>query len=684
MYEEFYGLKEKPFNMTPDPEYLFLTERHKEALAHLIYGIEQRRGFIVVTGEVGTGKTTLCRALLSQFGEDTRIALVLNPMMSEEELLSTILNEFYIHIEGRSKKELLDQLDSFLIEQHSQGRNVVLVIDEAQNLPDETLEQIRIISNLETEKVKLIQIVLLGQPELNDKLSSDHLRQLEQRISVRYHLTPLTAEETEQYVLHRIEIAGGDRSIEFQTKALRLIHNYSQGIPRKINVLCDRVLLVGYSLGESEITEAIVRQAYQELRTENRRRKGAVHPRVAGDNVTVKTERRWMAYLFQMFIVVAFLYLIGSNLWLLNLLRATDEGGGTKPKIFVKAAEEEPSARGDENDESGEVQTDSADPDDVGAEQEQITSAPFDDIPYSQPDPANLVDDGSMEDQADAVVFTDDELIVEQNTIAPVPATFTPTIVPATPTFTPTVVPPTNTPTNVPPTPTFTHTETPVPEVSWGAFDENEILRTQDEALIPQAAWGTLTGLMGFDKAAVEEAFAQGEEGQEIVSSADGYASVELVLDATRVSAINLPCLFWITEEEPVVLMGIEEENLLLGDPVNGLETSTWSELAPGRTFSLSYLIPEDWILKSNFLRGVEASMDIFYMQQDLKEMGLFTVKSNGVYGPRTEASIMKFQKMAGLAVDGIVGNETYIALKSWSAEEIPHLTEIPKTESEQ
>ena len=192
MYEKFYGLKEKPFNMTPDPEFLFFTEKHAEAFEHLRYGIRERRGFIEITGEVGAGKTTLCRALLGEFDEDTKIALILNPFLSDIELLRTINEEFYIDATGASKKDLLDTLNDFLIEQHSRGCNVVLVIDEAQNLPIETLEQIRIISNLETVKAKLIQIVLVGQPELREKLGRRELRQLSQRITVRYHINAMS------------------------------------------------------------------------------------------------------------------------------------------------------------------------------------------------------------------------------------------------------------------------------------------------------------------------------------------------------------------------------------------------------------------------------------------------------------------------------------------------------------
>jgi len=265
MYERFYKLREKPFNMTPDPEFLFFTEKHREAFAHLVYGIRERRGFIEVTGEVGAGKTTICRALLNEFDADTKIALILNPFLSDLELLRAINEELYIDASGATKKELLDTLNRYLIDQHAAGRNVVLLIDEAQNLPPETLEQIRIISNLETVKAKLIQIVLVGQPELRDKLARPELRQLNQRITVRYHISPLSRQETEDYIYHRLKVAGDPGEIIFTEKAVDCIHKYSGGIPRMINILCDHALLSGFVNEQYEIDLDLVRKARREI-----------------------------------------------------------------------------------------------------------------------------------------------------------------------------------------------------------------------------------------------------------------------------------------------------------------------------------------------------------------------------------------------------------------------------------
>lgn len=271
MYTAFYGLREKPFALSPDPRFLFLAQSHREALAHLLYGIEQGEGFIVITGEVGTGKTTLCRTLLQRLGGGTEVAFVFNPKLSGIELLKTINAELGLSHESDSQRELNDVLNRFLLEKKRESRRVLLVIDEAQNLERETLEQVRLLSNLETETSKLIQIVLLGQPELDENLGSAELRQLEQRIGVRWRLRSLSPSETREYVKHRLRVAAGAACEPFSAAALRELHRLSGGVPRVVNVLADRALLGGYAARAREIGPARVRAAAAEVRGHRRR-----------------------------------------------------------------------------------------------------------------------------------------------------------------------------------------------------------------------------------------------------------------------------------------------------------------------------------------------------------------------------------------------------------------------------
>jgi len=265
VYEPFYGFAEKPFNLTPDPKYLYLSLRHTEAFAHLEFGRKEKGGFILVTGEVGTGKTTLARYFLSRLDVRTATAFVLYPALTAAELLRSILEDLHIPATGTSLKDHVDALHRFLLQARAEGRDVVLLIDEAQDLSPEVLEQVRLISNLETDTEKLIQIVLMGQSELQEMLGRHELRQLAQRVTARYHLSALSRQETEDYIRHRLAVAGGDGKASFTADALTAVHRYSEGIPRLINLVCDRALLAGYVAGEREIDAAMVRRAAGEV-----------------------------------------------------------------------------------------------------------------------------------------------------------------------------------------------------------------------------------------------------------------------------------------------------------------------------------------------------------------------------------------------------------------------------------
>jgi general secretion pathway protein A len=267
MYLSFFGLNEKPFAITPDPRYLYLSERHAEALAHLLYGINEAGGFVQLTGEVGTGKTTIVRSLLAQTPKNAEIALILNPRMTAPEFLLTICEELGIGVPDsatESLKDLVDILSGYLLKAHANGRRVVVVVDEAQNLAPTVLEQVRLLTNLETNTRKLLQIILIGQPELRELLGRNELRQLAQRITGRYHLNPLTHDETAAYVRHRLRVAGSTNDI-FSPGALAEVYRLATGVPRVINVVCDRALLGAYSMDRHRVTGNLVRHAASEV-----------------------------------------------------------------------------------------------------------------------------------------------------------------------------------------------------------------------------------------------------------------------------------------------------------------------------------------------------------------------------------------------------------------------------------
>jgi general secretion pathway protein A len=318
MYLAFFGIAEKPFAITPEPRYLYLSARHADALAHLVYGINEAGGFIQLTGEVGTGKTTTIRSLLARAPKNAEIALILNPRLSAGEFLLALCEELGLGTDERAAgntKELVDLLNRYLLRAHAQGRRVVLIVDEAQNLDPEVLEYIRLLTNLETETQKLLQIILIGQPELRRLLAREDLRQLAQRITGRYHLDPLSREETAAYVRHRMRVAGATVDI-FTRGALREIYNVSRGIPRVINIICDRALLGAYTQDLHQVPAALVRRAGAEVFDE-------------------ELSPRWMPYLIG---ALALAVLIGSAALLWRYMPARLPGSAAASAPSATAA----------------------------------------------------------------------------------------------------------------------------------------------------------------------------------------------------------------------------------------------------------------------------------------------------------------------------------------------------------
>ncbi|MDF1485588.1 AAA family ATPase [Ramlibacter sp. H39-3-26] len=270
MYAPFFGLRQPPFSIAPDPRYLFMSERHREALAHLLYGLDAGGGFVLLTGEIGTGKTTVCRCFLEQIPAHCNVAYIFNPKLTVGELLRTICDEFGVaHAPGASGaetvKDCVDPLNAFLLQAHAAGRSNVLIIDEAQNLSADVLEQLRLLTNLETAERKLLQIILIGQPELRAMLARPALEQLAQRVIARYHLDALSEEETRLYIAHRLAVAGLQGPVPFEPRALRRIHALAGGVPRRINLLCDRALLGAYARGARTVDAAIAARAAREV-----------------------------------------------------------------------------------------------------------------------------------------------------------------------------------------------------------------------------------------------------------------------------------------------------------------------------------------------------------------------------------------------------------------------------------
>ena len=344
MYASFFGLQQEPFSIAPDPRYLYMSERHREALAHLLYGIRGGGGFVLLTGEIGAGKTTVCRCFLEQIPEQCNFAYIFNPKLTVHELLKAVCEEFGVEAPaagtpGVTVQDYVAPLNRFLLDAHAAGRNSVLVIDEAQNLSVDVLEQLRLLTNLETAERKLLQIILIGQPELREMLARPELEQLAQRVIARFHLEPLSEPETANYVLHRLRVAGLGSVSPFERKELQRIHRLSRGVPRRINLLCDRALLGAYAHGQARVDRKVVNKAAREVFDDAAQRAA----RRAADR---KTHVRLLVWGTGMVTLAVAVGLAGSA-WQSGLLRRTPVAAGpvvgnaTQPPMRAAAAQPE-------------------------------------------------------------------------------------------------------------------------------------------------------------------------------------------------------------------------------------------------------------------------------------------------------------------------------------------------------
>jgi len=641
MYKKFYGLKESPFNLTPDTRFLYLSKGHKEALAHLVYGIGERKGFMLITGEVGSGKTTLCRALVNQLGENTKVALILNSFLSEIELLKSINEEFFLKSDSDSKKVLIDELNKFLIKEHSQGHNVVLIMDEAQNLSPETLEQIRMISNLETETDKLLQIVLMGQPEFNDVMMLPGFKQLNQRIIVRYHLEAIDRDEILLYIQHRLKVAGAQKNITFDNDAIGLLYEFSNGIPRLINIACDRCLLSGFVKNTTEITAEIMKEAINEvagkyaLELMRRMRDGRVssipHPRKQGIFVKEEYDQvlfRWIALI----VFVVFASIIGYGLLKssnkLIYIPTIDE------KVLLSALSE--GSRSEKNNKGNKVLESMSTP--ISLEEKDI----------SEPDKSSQITSNTGLANASS-----EKTQIQTGTIQTVLLESEYNIRGVTPNY-----------------------------LDWEK-DENNIVRVNNRNFTQLASIATLLGLWGID---VDLSIFRNATTENVLSfdiiqfTKDAGANrVDFQTDFAQLIRLDIPVILEMDKNNLyvspyAVLTGVTNQELIVADPIIGkmkIKRGDLDKIWFGNAIAIFIENNISSQLSSN-MRGKEVGI----LQQYLKRLGYFQNAITNKFDKYTRETLKKFQKDNNLSDDGICGSMTLmvigIRLKS---REVPTLT---------
>lgn len=640
MYETFFQFTESPFNLTPDPRFFFASRKHEEALEHVRYGIAQRKGFMVVTGEVGTGKTTLSRLLLEKLDRPIRTSLIFNPSLNTTELLQAVNHDFGIPADSASKKDLVSGLNRFLLDTLAEGGNAVLIIDEGQNLSIECLEEIRMLSNLETEKDKLIQILLIGQPELREKLNQPELRQLNQRVAIRYHIEPLGLEEMEAYVAFRLRVAGGQDRLFFTPKALKKIHRNSSGVPRLVNLICDKALLGAFAQESRLVDHKTVDRALRELAgpavpradEDSSRREDAL---VSAGDIRPPgriSSIRWTRVVGGMAAGAALVGVLGFGIFGggLEILRAAKTALW---KLGTTVSSRGPS----ESAESAVLKTP---PSDVLA----TPKASRDETVPLPPRPKE---------------FPPTSVAAPMN--APVPASGT------------RAAPPPAASLKKDPSPA----SIPAPRGAFAAgFDSDGVYRVALPSQVPFAARITLLKVWGVDwKGTPGDNLGPDDEA---FMTDQGFSVYRTDPDLFRIRALNLPCLVRGTWSEGVegseaVLISLTDRKAELLNPLGGKQSLALRDF----TSRLKGPVMTFWRPAAGIrlpLGGGRPDPSVVALQKVFKARGLYFGPVDGILGPGTEGAIRFFQQKYGLRDDGVFGLETLIVLSRVTRAEAPRL----------
>jgi len=635
MYTAFYGLREKPFALSPDPRFLYLAGSHREALAHLLYGIEEGEGFISVTGEVGTGKTTLCRTLLERLDGDTEVAFLFNPSRTALELLQSICAEFGLLAEGLTRRSLMTQLDAFLVEQKRLGRRVLLIIDEAQTLSENTLEQVRLLSNLETSREKLIQILLLGQPELDRKLAGRGLRQLRQRISVRWKLEPLSPQETRAYVRHRLAVAAGEPKDLFSEAALREIHRRTGGVPRLVNQLCDRALLAGYAARTAQIRPALIRAAAREIPDTRRRRKENEE-----NSRRVSILRPWM-FLVATITLVCLALFAGLQVGRHGLVDALRFSSAEDTSLAHD------SRMADENSEA-------ATPPAVGANRAS-TSKPV----VVLPPVARLI--GYVETESAEELGPDQDLRPDGSSVSGIKSASTSIAIPEL---------------------RRSQVRTDVSALSYGLFPRllanrsGQIAMVESQRAILKGFGRRVPALASAPRSL--SALRSGLESRGLTATPFDGGSIDLL------RLLDHPVLLPLTpartdtndpngtgsdpsasDSEPrwLALMGIEDGRARIAGLIANREVTVPIDELAEHWLETGIIVWEQFDGALGELEMGREGRGVLWLQRSLSELHFFGERPNGIFDDNTLAAVTRFQRENGLASDGVAGPLTQIAL---------------------